>query len=632
MNFNNNNNPFTKNKLSLSEDSLIVFVSDMFADEYIGGAELSTEALIETCPYKFNKVKSSEVTLDLLKEGLNKFWIFTNFSQLDYNLLPSIFTNLNYSVIEYDYKFCKYRSTERHKAAEGKECDCKDQINGKLVSAFFNNAKNVFFMSEKQMEFYNNVFPELKDITKQIVLSSIFNESFFNEILNLRSKNVVKNNKYIILNSPSWIKGTQEAIRYCIQNGLEYDLIGNVSYQEMLNKFNEYYGFVYLPVGKDTCPRMVIEAKLLDCKLITNENVQHAEEEWFTTDDTQEILEYLYSSREMFWNNVKNTMNYMPTISSYTTTYNCIKQEYPFEESIKSMLGFSNEVVVVDGGSTDGTYEKIREMSFSDERIKLYQSKLDWEHPRFAVFDGQQKAYARKLCTSEFCWQMDIDEVVLQKDWEKIITLCKNFPKDINLLALPVVEYWGSKDKVRLDITPWKWRLSRNVPNLTHGIPAHFRRFDEDGNMYAHIGTDGCDYITNSGELVEFLTFYTADLNNLRMEALQGNNEESLKKYNEIFQGIVNTLPSVRHYSWFDIKRKIHTYKNYWQKHWESLYNIKQEDTPENNMFFDLAWSDVTDEMIENLAKELSEKTGGHIFHTKVDLTNPIKHLTIKDD
>ena len=104
-----------------------------------------------------------------------------------------------------------------------------------------------------------------------------------------------------------------------------------------------------------------------------------------------------------------------------------------------------------------------------------------------------------------------------------------------------------------------------------------------------------------------------------------------MSKYNEIFQRVIDLLPSVYHYSWYDIGRKIKTYKFFWQKHWESLYNIKQEDTIENNMFFDKTWEEVTDEDIEDLAKELEEKTGGHVFHSKIDWekTTPSLRLNI---
>jgi hypothetical protein len=89
-------------------------------------------------------------------------------------------------------------------------------------------------------------------------------------------------------------------------------------------------------------------------------------------------------------------------------------------------------------------------------------------------------------------------------------------------------------------------------------------------------------------------------------------------------------LPSVRHYSWFDIARKIKTYREYWQKHWESLYNIEQKDTAENNMFFDKPWTKVTDEEIDVLAARLAKETGGHIFHTKIDWSHTVPHVNIK--
>ena len=90
---------------------------------------------------------------------------------------------------------------------------------------------------------------------------------------------------------------------------------------------------------------------------------------------------------------------------------------------------------------------------------------------------------------------------------------------------------------------------------------------------------------------------------------------------------MTNSLPSVHHYSWFDIKRKINTYKNYWSRHWQSLYNIEQLDTPENNMFFGRSWSDVTDDDIDKMSTRLSLETGGWIFHTLVDFETPTPSL-----
>ena len=45
----------------------------------------------------------------------------------------------------------------------------------------------------------------------------------------------------------------------------------------------------------------MIEAKLLGCKLELNENVLHAEEEWFKTDDLGEIRKHLIAQPKKFW-------------------------------------------------------------------------------------------------------------------------------------------------------------------------------------------------------------------------------------------------------------------------------------------------------------------------------------------
>ena len=82
---------------------------------------------------------------------------------------------------------------------------------------------------------------------------------------------------------------------------------------------------------------------------------------------------------------------------------------------------------------------------------------------RFAVFDGLQKAYARSLCTGEWCWQMDSDEIVHEADYTKIKGLIKKIPKAIHLLSLPVIEYWGGSEKVRIDINPWRATYDREL-------------------------------------------------------------------------------------------------------------------------------------------------------------------------
>lgn len=611
------NNLFGKS-ITLPSDADVVFVADMFVEHYVGGAELTTEALIRSTDLNVFKMQSSDVSLEVLSQGKDKYWIFGNFANLNFQLIPSIVANLSYSILEYDFKYCKYRSKRKHELAEGNPCNCHNDDFGRMVSAFMYGAKSLFWMSEKQMLHYRSLFPFLSE-KNNVVLSSVFDAATLSTLTLLsRSK---KDKKWIVLGSPSWIKGRDNAVAYCEQNGLDHEVVWGVEYGDLLKKLASSEGFVYLPNDWDTCPRMVIEAKLLGCKVVLNENVLHVSEEWFGADNSF-TYDYLLSARQKFWDVVTDDMNRVYTLSGYTTTYNCIKQNYPYEQCIESLLGFCDEVVVCDAGSDDGTWERLQDLADAEDRLVIHQQKRDFDDKRFAVFDGQQKALARSICTGNFCWQMDSDEVVHPDDYENIRGLLKGMPEAVDLLALPVVEYWGKSNNIRIDVNPWKWRLSRNKPYITHGIPAALRQFDENGRLFAKQGTDGCDYVRfDNYEPIPHHTFYTAELHHARLAALQGN-AQAWQQYTTALGNVIESLPTVFHFSWWDIERKIHTYKNYWSRHWESMFGIKQDDTAENNMFFDIPWSEVSDEMITKRAGELATQTTGWVFHSKWDGTN----------
>ena len=570
--------------------------------------------------------------MDLLRDGSTKHWIFGNFSSLKPDLIPTIIGNLEYSILEYDYKFCVYRSIEKHEHETGEQCDCHEQLHGKMISAFFHAAKTIWWMSEEQEKRYLDRFPFLED-NPRCVLSSVFDDSFFQAVNMLGEITKDEDKKgWIVLGSDSWIKGATDAEEYCKNNNLDYEVVWGMPHNQLLEKLAQSEGFVYLPRGGDTCPRMVIEARALGCKLAMNENVQHQNEEWFAGNELT-MLSYLYAARDRFWNAIKAVMNYKPTISGYTTVRNASTMKYPWHATVQSMLGFCDEVIVVDGGSTDSTWEDLQALSSAHEdgRLKVYQHSVDEGSPSFAYeSDGKLKAIARSYCTMEYCWQMDADEVVHEDDYEKITNLLRNFPRYANIVSLPVIEYWGSSEKVRMDINPWKWRVSRNLPNITQGIPGHLLNTDESGYEYASIGTDSCDYIDKeTKEILPHAGFYDESVHNVRLAGLTGN-EEARKQYEEWFNRVVDSLPGVHHYSWYNISNKISQYKLHWGKFWKSMYRLDSEDTAENNVMFDKPWAEVTQEDIEHMSSKLSEELGGWIFHQKVDFSKKVPHISVQ--
>ena len=301
-------------------------------------------------------------------------------------------------------------------------------------------------------------------------------------------------------------------------------------------------------------------------------------------------------------------------LSGYTTTRNCVSMDYPFVEAISSLLAFCDEVVVMDSSDgTDATREVLRGLETQNKgKLFVYHADMDWKAPNHGVYDGVLKQAAREKCTGDYLWQMDSDEVIHGGDrnmLEQLISQADGL-KQVPLLCLPVIEYWGGYDKVRVDINPWKWRVSRNHPEITHGIPITHRQI-KDGLVYAKPGTDTCDYIIKSQGLpIPNLNFMNQDMEKMRLQALI--DPKALQTYEAWLNQMSMGLPTVFHYSWFSIKGKIEKYRDFFGDFWKAMY----DDNRSTNVFFSVPWDQVTEEMIIARAKELKEGTGGHIFHS----------------
>lgn len=277
----------------------IIFVADLFVSDYIGGAELTTEAIISYGNKKIFRLHSESLTPDIVELNKDKYWILCNWgsSPLE-GRIQLVQSNCKYSVIEYDYKYCKYRSSHLHYLATKEQCNCHLEKHGKWVAAFYKRAEHVFFMSSGQMNEYLKFFPQLKDNSK--ILSSVWTKQDLEKFQVLKNTRNA-NNKWAILKGGSWIKAQQQTETYAGINNIDYQLIGNLPYEEFLEKLSEYKGLIFHPAGFDTCPRLVIEAKLMGLELDLNENVQHREEQWFSSENISDTISYLEDSYSRFW-------------------------------------------------------------------------------------------------------------------------------------------------------------------------------------------------------------------------------------------------------------------------------------------------------------------------------------------
>lgn len=588
-----------------------IIVNDFFSEELTGGAELTTAAIESSLTERgfiVSRVKSSALTPQLISSYRRPLWLLCNYSHADPRALAAIIRYTRFVVIEYDFKFCVSRSPEKHAAETKTACNCAASDHGKFVTQLYNAAQTVIWMSDRQRDITLSACSDMHP-KKQFTASSVFDDVTLDKLLQLRAERAASDNsdrKWLVFKSDSWIKGTSQSLAHAVLKQLNYELVGGLTYDAMLKKISQSEGIVYHPPGSDTCPRMLIEAAIIGTKIDCNKNVLHLDEAWAANADLAAILRQ--KRKDLTELLIKEQR---PMISGYVTTLDCIKRKYPIVDCINSMLRFCAEVVVLDGGSTDNTPDLLQ-TTFGN-KIKLVHHKINLSAPDFAIEDGRQKARARALCTSEFCWQQDADEIVCERDVDDILYMAANMPRHISLICLPVIEFWGSLDKVRIDVTPWKWRLSRNDKNITHGIPTNLSITKDDGRVIAKHGTDGCDMIyADTREPVTAMSFMSPQAELDRTLAMHGD-ASALARYSAWFSNIISNIPCVFHVSWLDIERKLYLYKDYWTDHWASLY----DETP-INYFFNKPWSDVSDAEIKDLAAKLSD-IGGWIWHKSWD-------------
>lgn len=284
----------------------VVFVADQFVEDYpCGGAELTTEALIKSSPYPVVKYYSDELTEELILSHAMDFWIIANFYNVPPKVFPLLMERIRYSVLEYDYKFCLYRAIRFHGMLLGSPCNCETTPRGMLLLYFLRFASTIWWMSEAQRKLQFERAQFLSETNNQI-LSSVFDGASLDLMAKLRASRSERKG-WIVLDSPHWIKNQEGAETWCRVNGLPFEKLWGLSHAEFLTKLSWAEGLVYLPNDADTCPRMVIEAKLLGCRLVLNDNVQHASEAWFQQELPQ-IEAYLRSGPRRFWQGVTHDM------------------------------------------------------------------------------------------------------------------------------------------------------------------------------------------------------------------------------------------------------------------------------------------------------------------------------------
>jgi hypothetical protein len=287
----------------------ILWISDYTSLDHIGGAELTTDAYIEA-------LKHVAVVEQVKTHALNRSMIDADYDLVIMDSMTNIRSLIIYDIIkkfkfvsiEYDYNKV---SMNRHVMDTN---EINQYLNGDSEWAMFYktfwqhpNRVATLFMSEEQMNIHIEKFndADLKvDKNSLIVIGSNFTDNAYNLIDKLNKKRAESEswieNDYLVFDSSNPLKGRKETVAYCEEHKINYHLFSNLSPNQLLRLMSKSKGIVYMPTMHDTCPRLLIEAKMLGLDVVTNNYVQNANEAWFRDGDSYSIKNYLLRNKQLF--------------------------------------------------------------------------------------------------------------------------------------------------------------------------------------------------------------------------------------------------------------------------------------------------------------------------------------------
>ena len=322
----------------------IVFVSDFFADQVQGGAEIYDALLVqqlESKDVKVCKFNSHEFTDKHFKlyEKTGFMFLVSNFVNLSESVkkLMQIYSD-RYCILEHDHKYLRNRNPADFKNFKAP----REMI---INQEFYRSAKQVFCQSVKHAEV----------LSLNLGIDNVTNlgcSLWSKEQLELISSKICeKNSKAAIINDPNVIKGTKEAVAVCESKNIDYDLLPKAKYENYLSTLAKYETFMFFPKTLESFCRVLLEARMMGCKLVTNNLNGCTYEPWFRGLKGQDLIDYVDSQRDVvvtkIYDKVFETTNEESKDGDITVILNCYRRPYNLKMQVDAIRSQSVKPVQI---------------------------------------------------------------------------------------------------------------------------------------------------------------------------------------------------------------------------------------------------------------------------------------------
>lgn len=258
------------------------FIYELLNDgTHWGGAEKNAQELVSRLQ---NHIDAEIMKTSNFRLEDNAYYIFGNYGHLDQKIILEFTYNKKYSIFEHDHHYCPTRNPMDYSP------DCKLTSRQIINPIFYRRAENVFCLSKGHKKIIDQ---NIKANTISLGITFFSDKRLqFIEKLNKNYKEKIP--KAAIHNSDARHKNTLMAIAYCKSNNIDFDLIQSTPNEEkFLERIAPYSKYVFFPGAPETFSRTLIEAKMMNIKVVTEEKWIGAASEDLWQLNGKELVSYI---------------------------------------------------------------------------------------------------------------------------------------------------------------------------------------------------------------------------------------------------------------------------------------------------------------------------------------------------
>lgn len=151
-------------------------------------------------------------------------------------------------------------------------------------------------------------------------------------------------------------------------------------------------------------------------------------------------------------------------LSIYTGVYNGLRLDFPIEEMLAHHLPLADEIIVNEGHSDDGTFERI---SHIGSKIRIIRNAWDRSDP--SAWHRRFGETARRACTGDWCVKLDCDEFIPEWEFERLRNLLEHTKGTV--LPVKFVHFYANYRVVNAHPEKSRWpafgyRIHRNIEGI----------------------------------------------------------------------------------------------------------------------------------------------------------------------